>query len=194
VNANPRVVAANLRGFTLAYGRYVEEPYHLGEFVIVREGTFPVVGVLVATESGPEDPTRPLQPRGGPGELAAAVLAAEPHLRALLRTQGSAVACGYFADNAPRPWLPPVPAPLLAAVEPAADEEVARFTSDGAFLGRLAAEASADDSAIAAAIRRAAACHGPGAEAFRVAAGKELARLLRADPARLTSILRGVLE
>ncbi|MFQ5380026.1 MAG: hypothetical protein ACE5EF_00175 [Dehalococcoidia bacterium] len=63
----PRVGEAGLGQLLAAYDGYCEEPYRLGEFVTVREGLFPVVGVVVSSQSGPEDPTRGLQPRGAPG-------------------------------------------------------------------------------------------------------------------------------
>lgn len=189
----PRVVEATLRGFVCAYERYAEEPFRLGQFVIVREGPAPILGVVAETASGPEDPTRPLQATGAaPGDSAAEFMAANPHIRPLLRTRVTVVTCGYFEGEAPRPTLPPLPAPLLARVEPAADAEVVRLTGDGAFLGPLIAAPACDDAVIAAALSAAADASGPEHHEFTVRAGKELARILKAEPSRLTTILRGV--
>lgn len=190
--APPRVVEANLRGLVCSYERYTETPYELGEFVVVREGSYPVFGVVVSVESGPEDPTRSLLPRGTAGETAAEVMKANPEIRLLLRTRVGVVACGYVDRGGAHAGLPPLPCPLLAAVERADVGEVVDVVADGAFLERLVADPAADDATVAAAIRRAGLALGPAGEAFRVAAGKELARLLRADPARLATILRGV--
>lgn len=188
----PRVIEASLRGFVSAYQRYTESPFQLGEFVVVREGRYPVIGVVASVQSGPEDQTRSLQPRGAPGETAAEVLRANPEIRLLLRTQVGVVACGFIEGEVYRGGLPPLPSPLLAAVERAQDEEVSDFAAGCSFLERLVADAEANDATIASAIRRAADAMGPLGDGFRIAAGKELARLLRADPARLGTILRGV--
>lgn len=188
----PRVIEANLRGFVCAYAHYTETPFQLGEFVVVREGRYPVIGVVASVQSGPEDPSRSLQARGAPGETAAEVMRANPEIRLLLRTQVGVVACGFLAGEELRGGLPPLPCPLLAAVEPAGAEEIAEFAAGCGFLERLVADPEATDSTIAAALRRAAEAMGPARDAFQVAAGKELARLLRADPARLGTILRGV--
>ena len=115
-----------------------------------------------------------------------------PEIRLLLRTQLGVVTCGYFNNGVSTAGLPPVPPPLLAAVERATREDVADFVGAGEFLERLVAESVAGDSAIAAAVRSGAEALGNEGDAFKVRAGKELARLLRADPARLGTILRGV--
>lgn len=188
----PRVIEAGLRQFACAYERYAETPFALGTMVAVREGPHTVLGVIADASSGPEDPARPLQPRGAPGQSAAEVMSDNPEIRLLLRTRLVVVACGYLVGEEPRPVLPPTPPPLLAEVEAATAEEVAHVTTDGAFLALLVNSPACDDAVIAAAIAAAAAAFGPGAYAFTVRAGKELARLLRADPARLTSIIRGV--
>ena len=188
----PRVIEASLRGFVCAYARYTEAPYRLGEFVVVREGSYPVIGVVASVQSGPEDSSRSLQPRGAPGETAAEVMRTNPEIRLLLRTQVGVVACGFLDGGVLRGGLPPLPCPLLAAVDLAGAEEVAEFAAGCGFLERLVADPEATDATISAAVRRAAESMGPATDSFRVAAGKELARLLRADPTRLGTILRGV--
>ena len=192
MTAPPRVVEAGLRTFECAYERYVEEPFRLGQFVAVREGPHTALGVVTDSASGPEDPSRPLQPRGGAGQTAADVMADNPEIRLLLRTRVSVVACGYIEGEVARPLLPPTPPPLLARVEPATGAETIRLTADGTFLALLVDAPGCDDAAIAAAVRSAAAAYSEGARDFTITAGKELARLLRADPSRLTSIVRGL--
>ncbi len=187
----PRVVEAGLRSFTCAYERYVEEPFHIGQVVAVREGPVTILGCIADTASGPEDPGRPLQAQGG-ALTAAEVFAENPHIRPLLRTRLTVVACGYIEGEAALALLPPAPPPLLARVEPATAGEVIHATTDGAFLALLTASPLCDDAVLAAALRAAASAHGPEAREFTVRAGKELARLLKAEPARLSSILRGV--
>lgn len=189
---SPRVVEAGLREFQCAYEQYVEEPFGLGELVAVREGACVVFGVIAEIQSGAEDPTRPLQPRGDVGQTAAQVLADNPHIRELLRTRVTVVCCGHVAGEAPRAALPPTPPPLLALVEQATPAETLRVTGDGAFLALLINSPSCDDAVIAAAIRSAAPAFASGSYDFSVRAGKELARLLKAEPSRLASIIRGV--
>ncbi len=188
----PRVVEAGLRAFQCAYERYVEEPFRLGQFAVVREGPCFVAGVVTDAISGPEDPSRPLLPRGAAGQTAAEVMAGNPEIRLLLRTRVSVVSCGHIEGETARASLPPLPPPLLARVEPATAAEVVRLTGDCAFLALLAGAPGCDDAAVAAAVRAATSVFGPGAHEFTVRAGKELARLLRAEPARLTSIVRGI--
>lgn len=194
MSGNPRVVESTLRGFVCAYPAYAEQPFALGQLVAVREGPFALFGVTADVASGPEDPSRPLQARGDAGQSAADVMSSNPEIRMLLRTRVTVVTCGYIDGEAPRPHLPPSPAPLLALAEVASEAETAGLTSDGAFLAPLIASPLCDDAVIAATLRLAARSFGPGGRDFTVRAGKELARLLKAEPARLTSILRGVTE
>lgn len=188
----PRVTEAGLRSFVCAYERYTDAPFRLGQLLAVREGPWSSLGVVADTQSGPDDPTRPLQPRGAPGQTADAVMAANPELRLLLRTRVTVVSCGYREGETVRPTLPPAPPPLLGIVEPATAEETVRLAGDGAFLALLTASPLCDDAVLSAAIREAAVAFGSNARDFTVTAGKELARLLKAEPARLATILRGV--
>jgi len=187
-----RVVAATLRHFDCSYSKYVENPVELGQVVVVREGDAVVYGVVAELESGPEDPTRPLQPIGRAEESATDVMRAHPHIRQLLRTRVRVITCGHAENGAIRPYLPPVPPPLLARVEPASEEEVRELVAGGHFLAQLLAAPDCDDAVAGAAIRRAMRAFRTAEEAhaFAVEAGKELARILRAEPARLTTILR----
>ena len=189
-----RVVESTLRGFVCAYPSYTEAPFALGQLLVVREGPVAVFGVAADVASGPEDPSRPLQARGGPGETAASVMANNPEIRMLLRTRVTVATCGYSTGGVPRPHLPPAPAPLLATADAADMIETMNLTGDGAFLAPLIASPVCDDAVIAAAIRLAARSFGTESREFTVRTGKELARLLKAEPARLTSILRGVTE
>lgn len=187
----PRVVEAGLRTFLCAYERYVDQPFALGQFVAVREGPWRVFGVVADAASGAEDPSRPIQAQGGT-RSAAEVFADEPHLRLLLRTRVTAVCCGYIDGEVARAALPPTPPPLLARVEAATPGEVERIAEGGRFLGLLLPSPLCDDAVLAAALRAAASTASAGPRAYTIEAGKELARLLKAEPARLTSILRGV--
>jgi hypothetical protein len=187
----PRVIEAGLRAFTCAYDGYVQDPFALGTMVAVREGPNGVFGIVAEVTSGPEDPTRPLQPAGGQ-EPAADVFVRNPHILPLLRTTLIAVTCGHVAGEVAAGALPPHPPPLMALVHEATPSEVVRVAAGGAFLSLLTGSPLSDDSVIAASIRLAAPAFDAGRSAFMVEAGKELARLLRAEPARLATILRSV--
>lgn len=188
-----RVVEASLRKFQCAYDGYVEAPFPLGSWIAVREGGAHVYGVVAEVESGPDDPTRPLSPPADSGELTAeALLIERPHIRPLLRTRVTVVTCGFAEGEVIWPRLPPAPPPLLAMANEASADETVRLVSDGAFLAALVASAECDDAVIAAAIRRASIAFELDSREFKIRAGKELARLLKAEPARLASIIRGV--
>jgi len=181
-----------VRAFECAYARYTSEPFALGQMLVVREGRYLTFGVVTGSESGPDDPSRPLVPRGDPGQSAADVMAGNPEIELLLRTTLTVAICGHVDREVSRPVLPPMPPPLLAEVHAATDEEKVRIADEGRFLVPLLANPAADDAVVAAAIREVARAAGPAGRPFLVAAGKELARLLKAEPSRLTSILRAV--
>ncbi len=181
-----------MRTFDCAYLRYTSEPFALGQMLAVREGQYFTFGVVAESESGPEDPARPLVPRGMAGQGAASVLANNPEIALLLRTTLTVAVCGHIEREVARPVLPPQPPPLLAEVHAATDDEKMRVAADGAFLVPLLANPAADDAVIAAVIRDVARAADSEARAFTIRAGKELARLLKAEPSRLTSILRMV--
>ena len=188
-----RVIDASLRTFECAYEGYVEAPFALGSLLAVREGATGVFGVVANVKSGPDDPSRALTPPAGVAGLAAReVLEQRPHIRPLLRTRVSVVCCGYQEGETIWPRLAPTPPPLLALVSEASADEAVRLASDGAFLATLVAAPECDDAVIAAVIRRASQAFEMEAREFTVRAGKELARLLKAEPARLMSIMRGV--
>ena len=192
MNETCRVVAASVRAFDCAYARYTSEPPAPPPMLAVREGRYLTFGVVTGSESGPDDPSRPLVPRGDPGQSAAAVMAGNPEIELLLRTTLEVAICGHIDREVARPVLPPMPPPLLAEVHAASDEEKVRIADEGRFLVPLLANPAADDAVVAAAIREVARAAGPEGRPFLVAAGKELARLLKAEPSRLTSILRAV--
>ena len=192
MNAQPRIVEASLRVCLAAYAEYTPEPYLLGQLVAVREGRWTTYAVVADAKSGPEDPSRPLQAHGGT-ETAREIFAEHPHIQPLLRTHLTLVSCGHASGVAFRPVVPPSPPPLLAIVEACGAEEVVRATGDAGFLAMLVASPECDDAVLTAAIRSAA-DSAEDRRGYIVKAGKELARLLRAEPSRLTTILRGVID
>jgi hypothetical protein len=193
VTSTLRVIEANLRTFRCAYARYEDSPVEHGALVAVREGMSTVFGVVSNIESGPQDPTRPLATRDQPGESADQILADNPELRPLLRTCVDIAICGHVRGEACVPSLPPAPPPLFARVEPASDDEIVRLAEGGRFLPLLVHAAGCDDATIAATCRAVMqAMAETERRGFAVVAGKELARILRAEPARLTTIIRSM--
>jgi hypothetical protein len=110
----------------------------------------------------------------------------------LLVTGFRAVIIGYSANGTIYQFLPPQPPKILSGVHPCTSEEIKLITSRMDFLRTLANSRSAPpDEVVAACIREANAARG-GDMDFLVAAGKELANLMRDDYDRLQAIMRRV--
>jgi hypothetical protein len=187
-----QVVQADIAGFTAGWPLLQSPP--LGGLLKVAEGgTIFAVVRDASTES--IDGRPPVARLSGETDLES-YLEKHPHIRHLLQTKCEAVVVGH-QDGDPRSgaqvchYLPSAPAPLFAPVRLCSAEETARFSQELDFLKLLLAAPTQADEMTAACLRRAAAAHSDG-RAFLVRAGKELARLLGAEPQRLTSILRRV--
>jgi hypothetical protein len=186
-NAVGQVVRADIAGFTAGWPLHQTPP--LGSLLKVDEaGTIYAVVCNARTES--IDGRPPVARVSGETDLES-YLEKHPHLRHLLQTTCDAVVVGHRDGAQVRHYLPSAPAPLFAPVRVCSPEETARFSQELDFLRLLLASPTHADEMTAACLRRAAAAHADG-RAFLVQAGKELARLLGAEPQRLTSILRGV--
>jgi len=195
-----QVVQADIAGFTAGWPLLQSPP--LGGLLKVADGgrtparpggTIFAVVRDARTES--IDGRPPVARLSGETDLES-YLEKHPHIRHLLQTKCEAVVVGH-QDGDPRGgaqvrhYLPSAPAPLFAPVRLCSAEETARFSQELDFLKLLLAAPTQADEMTAACLRRAAAAH-TDARAFLVRAGKELARLLGAEPQRLTSILRRV--
>ena len=187
-----QVVQADIAGFTAGWPLHQTPP--LGSLLKVEEaGTVYAIVCNARTES--IDGRPPVARLSGETNLES-YLEKHPHLRHLLQTTCDAVVVGHQDADAPsgaeiRHYLPSAPAPLFAPVLVCSPEETARFSHQLDFLTLLLASPTHADEMTAACLRRAAAAHRDG-RTFLVRAGKELARLLGAEPQRLTSILRRV--
>jgi hypothetical protein len=187
-----QVVQADIAGFTAGWPLHQTPP--LGSLLKVEEaGTIYAVICNARTES--IDGRPPVARLSGEADLES-YLEKHPHLRHLLQTTCDAVVVGHEDTDARsgaqvRHYLPSAPAPLFAPVHVCSAEETARFSQSLDFLNLLLAAPAHSDEMTAACLRRAAAAH-DDARSFLVRAGKELARLLGAEPQRLTSILRRV--
>ncbi|MHB0912017.1 MAG: hypothetical protein ACYC2Y_01050 [Armatimonadota bacterium] len=107
----------------------------------------------------------------------------------LLVTEFRAIIIGYSASGSIMQFLPPRPPRIHCQVHPCSADEVRRITERMDFLRTLSGAKSADE-VIAACIREGHRAHG-GME-FLVAAGKELASIMKDDYDRLQSIMRRV--
>ena len=159
---------------------------------LLRIGTPPVYGVVLAIWNEPLDPTRPLAPRGADMELEDEIYAANPQLSAMLTTRLSASIVGYRDGLAVREGLPPRPPNLHAFVFTADSGEIAEFARDLGWMRTILADRSAAaDSALVGILRWSAEASSDRRE-FLLRAGKTLARELANDPQRLHAVLRGM--
>ena len=112
----------------------------------------------------------------------------------MLVTNFRAVIIGYCASGQVSQILPPKPPKLLTRVHPCEAGEIKAVTSRMDFLRTLATFRNAPtEEVVAACIRQAAHCYEPS-EPFLVAAGKELASLMKDDYDRLQAIMRRVAQ
>jgi hypothetical protein len=192
-----QVVQANIAGFTAGCPLHQTPP--LGSLLKVEEGST-IFAVVCDARTESIDGRPPVARLSGETDLES-YLEKHPHLRHLLQTTCEAVVVGHQDGAQVRHYLPSAPAPLFAPVRLSSAEETARFSRELDFLKLLLASPTHADEMTAACLRRAAAAHstagggsasGGDGRAFLVRAGKELARLLGAEPQRLTSILRRV--
>jgi len=182
-----QVVQADIAGFTAGWPLLQSPP--LGGLLKVAEGGT-IFAVVRDARTESIDGRPPVARLSGETDLES-YLEKHPHLRHLLQTKCEAVVVGHQDGAHVHHYLPSAPAPLFAPVRLCSAEETARFSQELDFLKLLLAAPTQADEMTAACLRRAAAAHSDG-RAFLVRAGKELARLLGAEPQRLTSILRRV--
>ena len=110
----------------------------------------------------------------------------------LLVTNFRAIIIAYCANGAVCQYLPPKPPKLFTSVHQCDPDEVRDITSRMEFLRTLANSRNApSEEVIAACIREANSARG-GDFDFLIAAGKELANLLKDDYDRLQAIMRRV--
>ena len=192
-----QVVQADIAGFTAGWPLLQSPP--LGGLLKVADGGT-IFAVVHDARTESIDGRPPVARLSGETDLES-YLEKHPHIRHLLQTTCEAVVVGHQDGAQARHYLPSAPAPLFAPVRLCSAEETARFSQELDFLKLLLAAPTHADEMTAACLRRAAAAHatagggsasGGDSRAFLVRAGKELARLLGAEPQRLTSILRRV--
>jgi hypothetical protein len=188
-----QVVRADIAGFTAGCPLHQTPP--LGSLLKVTDGGA-VFAVVCDARTESIDGRPPVARLSGETDLES-YLEKHPHLRHLLQTTCDAVVVGHQEGSQVRHYLPSAPAPLFSPVRLCSSDETAGFSQELDFLKLLLASPTHADETTAACLRLAAAARGGSASdgdarAFLVRAGKELARLLGAEPQRLTSILRRV--
>jgi hypothetical protein len=118
---------------------------------------------------------------------------AHPDLAEVLQTEFSAITVGFQQDGELYHYLPPHPPPVHYSVYECDTAELVRFTeSFDFFRSVLWATQIPGDELLSATIRMAARARGSDNRAYLVAAGRELARLLKEDYDRLTALLRRI--
>ena len=166
-----------------------------GSFVrVTGDDGLTAIGVVGHVETGGiETSARPVM-RGYGDVRDGRIYEENPDLPHVLRTTFRALVVGYGWRGGYRQVLPPRPPRLHYSVHAASPGEVRAFTDVGLdYLGTLlAAEEAPTVELVAANVRRTGALQSEP-EDFARAAGRELARLLRSDYARLASILRRTL-
>lgn len=185
-----RVLEASIADFTCAAHTLDEAP-PLGALVTIAEGPPAIYGVVAEIRTEGLDQSRPLAPRGGPGDDRATVLAQNPQIPALMVTRFRALVVGYAGEYGVTRHLPDAPAQLYTLVRRCDDAETARFFERFDCFKLLLAAGPLADEVIAACLRRAAATQ-PDRRAFLIRAGKALAGELATEPDRLTAILARV--
>ena len=165
-----------------------------GSFVKVTAPERTVYGVVYAIHTGSLEPGgRPVL-RGRDGMRDREIFDQNPDLAHLLRTEFAALIVGFREGSALRSYLPPNPPPLHWSVAECGQDEVVRLTERLDYLRTILSAADAPVDALLAANIRWASAASADVASFRVAAGRELATLLKHDYPRLSAILRALVD
>ncbi|MHB1413804.1 MAG: hypothetical protein ACYC1C_01010 [Chloroflexota bacterium] len=176
---------------------FVAESYELhdapplGALLRTGDGANEIYAVTCHTRTGSIDPGRRPIARGRDDEDEEEIYRRHPELPQLLRTEFRALVVGFKDGDSIRHYLPPRPPRLHGFVYLCGGEELLAFTERLDFLPTVlsASPPVPADELVAAFLRLAGAARPTDGHAFLVAAGKELARSLSADPRRLSAVL-----
>lgn len=158
---------------------------------LVKAGEPPVYGIVYSAETTSIEPGRRPIARGRDEASEEDIYRTSPQLKRLLRTEFSVIAAGYRQDGKLHRRLPPQPVPVHAFVYLCPPEEIKEFAASFDFLSLLinGSHLSVDAGELTAAALREMSRAQDDPHAFLVAAGKELAGLLRQDYVRLKTVL-----
>ncbi len=183
------VIEASTTDFTAqCYELYQSPP--LGSLVKTRDEPVEIYGIVYHAETSSLEPGRRPIARGKDEPTEAAIYSSSPQLARLLRSEFSAVVVGHRQGEKLYRYLPPKPARIHAFVYQCRPDEVKEFGQSFDFLNMLinARLPVPPDELIAAALRQMGQAHDDPHD-FLVAAGKELAVLLRGEYNQLKAIL-----
>jgi hypothetical protein len=182
------VIEANTTGFHSECYELHRSPA-FGSFVTAKDGAYEIYGVVSNIETASLDPGRRALARGRGETDPEDVYRHNPELPELLRTQFETVVIGFAEDSAVHVCLPPQPPRLHAFVYPCPATIIEELTKNLSFLQTLlvAAHRAGSDELVSAAVRQATTGR---SYLYKVAVGKELARLLVNEPQRLNAILK----
>jgi len=188
------VIMADTTGFTAqCYELYDLPP--LGSLVKTALGEMTVYAVVSGGGTASIEPGRRPLARGKDEASEEDIFRASPQLRALLRSEFTALVVGNQQDGQIRQYLPPQPARLHAFVYDCDAEETRRFGGSFSFLSLLlnSRQAVSAEELVAACLRRMSRVQ-EDRHAFLVAAGKEMALLWGGEYQRLKAILERIKE
>ena len=184
------VVEASSTEFTVhCYQLYGAAP--LGALVRTT-GDDAVYAVVRGVATSPLDPARRPVARGQKEPDQEAVYRSNPQLPRLLRTDFQAAIVGHQDSGGIHHYLPSQPPRIHAFVYECEPQEVRAFTERMDFLPLLLTGAAPLADEVAAAFLRQAASAHDDPNAFLVAAGRQVARLLSRDLQRLDRLLRSL--
>ena len=174
----------------VAEARELDAAPPFGSFVHT-DADFPTVGVVFNTTTQSIEPNRKAVAFG---MSAQELRMQQPQIFELLRTHFQVHLLGYMDGADPVHVLPPQPAPVHSFVYECDDELVRTWTAGEEYLRSLLNSQSQRlpvDDLVIAVVRRTLRAHEAAAD-FGLRTGKQLARLLRDDYDRLSSILRRI--
>ncbi len=186
-----QVLEASVRRFVLGlHAHTVGSPPALGSVVATGTAGAEIYGVVVEIETAGIDGRRP-DMRGPDEDGHERAMRANPHLRQVLETTCEALIVAHRRDGRVFTYLPPSPPRIWDGVYSCSPDQRSALAADLDVLRPLVAEGPAHDDATAAFVRSLA-DGTPDPSAFRLSAGKTVARLLASDPSRLTALLRRI--
>ncbi|MEE8473658.1 MAG: hypothetical protein V3S82_10865, partial [Dehalococcoidia bacterium] len=188
------VIQANTTEF-VAQSYELHQPPPFGSLVKTREGEVQIFGVVRLAATTPLDPGRRPLARGRGEESEEDIYRSHPQLSQLLRTEFTALVVGHRDGERCRQSLPPRPARIHGLVYPCEEGEMRDFAGSFDFIHTLmsGSHVGGPDDLIAALVGYLSRAH-EDRRAFQLAAGKELAVLLRSELSRLNVILRRIQE
>ena len=193
------VIESSTTGFTAgAYELLAAPPFGALVRAQARADDTSVYGLVYDIRTGSKEPGGRALVRGRTYEgrelYDAEIYHEHPDLAEVLQTEFSAIIVGFAEGARCYQYLPSQPPPVHYSVYECPGPELAAFTAQSDFFRTVLSASHIPADELLAAVIRAAARARPGDDgrAFLVAAGREVASLLKDDYDRLTAILRRI--